>query len=93
MKAEVVASGKWSKYDSDNGEQALDSWSVVNLKVSKDFYKGFNITLGVDNLFDKAYAVSNTYSDLTLVAGTPGDPVMLLNEPGRYLYANLSYKF
>ncbi|MFK5881254.1 MAG: TonB-dependent receptor [Sulfurospirillum sp.] len=92
LKAEVVASGKWSRYDSDNGEQEINSWSVLNLKVSKDFYKGFNITLGVDNLFDKAYAVSNTYKDLNLVAGSTGD-VMLLNEPGRYLYANLSYKF
>ena len=92
LKAEVVASGKWSKYDSDNGEQAIDSWSVLNLKVSKDFYKGFNLTLGVDNVFDKAYAVSNTYKDLTLVSGSTGD-VMLLNEPGRYLYANLKYSF
>ncbi len=92
LKAEVVASGKWSKYDSDNGEQAIDSWSVLNLKVSKDFYKGFNLTLGVDNVFNKAYAVSNTYKDLTLVSGSTGD-VMLLNEPGRYLYANLKYSF
>jgi len=92
LKAEIVASGKWTKYDSDNGEQAIDSWSVVNLKVSKDFYKGFNITLGVDNLFDKTYAISNTYKDLNLVAGSTGD-VMLLNEPGRYMYANLSYRF
>ena len=93
FKAEVVASGKWSKYDSDNGEQEIDSWNVVNLKASKDFYKGFNITLGVNNLFDKDYAVSNTYKDLNLVSGDPTDPVMLLNEPGRYVYANFSYKF
>ncbi len=92
LKAEIIASGKWSKYDSDNGEQKIDSWSVVNLKASKDFYKGFNITLGVDNLFNKTYAISNTYKDLNLVAGSTGD-VMLLNEPGRYIYANLSYKF
>ena len=92
LKAEVVASGKWSKYDSDNGEQAIDSWSVLNLKVSKDFYKGFNITLGVDNVFDKDYAISNTYKDLNLVSGSTGD-VMLLNEPGRYFYANLKYSF
>ncbi len=92
LRAEVVASGKWSKYDSDNGEQAIDSWSVLNLKASKDFYKGFNLTLGVDNLFDKDYAISNTYKDLTLVSGSTGD-VMLLNEPGRYIYANLKYSF
>lgn len=92
MKAEVVASGKWSKYDEDNGEQEIDSWSVVNLKASKDFYRGFNLTVGVDNVFDKTYAISNTYKDLSLISGSTGD-VMLLNEPGRYFYMNLKYTF
>jgi len=92
LRAELVASGKWTHYDADNGEQAISGWGVVNLKASKDFAKGFNVTLGVDNVFDKAYAVSNTYKDLTLVSGSSGD-VMLLNEPGRYMYVNLSYKF
>lgn len=92
LKAEVVASGKWTHYDEDNGEQEIKGWGVLNLKASKDIYKGFNITVGVDNVFDKAYAVSNTYKDLNLVAGSTGD-VMLLNEPGRYLYVNLRYNF
>jgi len=92
LRAELVASGKWTHYDADNGEQAISGWGVVNLKASKDFAKGFNVTLGVDNVFDKAYAVSNTYKDLNLVSGSSGD-VMLLNEPGRYMYINLSYKF
>jgi len=92
LKAQIVASGKWSDYDADNGEQEIGSWNIVNLKASKDFYKKFNITLGVNNIFDKTYAVSNTYKDLTLVSGTTGD-VMLLNEPGRYYYMNLKYKF
>ncbi len=92
LKAEVVASGKWSQYDAENGEQEINGWGVLNLKATKDVYKGFNVTVGVDNVFDKAYAVSNTYKDLTLVSGSTGD-VMLLNEPGRYMYVNLSYKF
>ena len=92
LRAEVVASGKWSKYDEDNGEQKINGWGVLNLKASRDIYKGFNVTFGVDNLFDKTYAISNTYKDLSLVSGSTGD-VMLLNEPGRYIYVNLSYKF
>ncbi len=92
LKAEVVASGKWSQYDAENGEQEINGWGVLNLKATKNVYKGFNVTVGVDNVFDKAYAVSNTYKDLTLVSGSTGD-VMLLNEPGRYMYVNLSYKF
>ena len=64
---------------------------MVNLKGSKTFADHFEITVGVDNLFDKTYAVSNTYEDLTLISG--GGEVMLMNEPGRYVYTNLSYKF
>ncbi len=91
LNANVVASAKWTNYDKDNGEQEIPSWSVLNLKASKDINKKFNFTFGIDNVFDKSYAVSNTYKDLTLVSG--GNDVMLLNEPGRYIYANLRYKF
>ncbi len=93
FKTEMVASGRWSKYDSDNGEQAIPGWAVFNCKLTKkNIFRRFNITLGVDNIFDKKYAVSNTYKDLTLVSGSTGQ-VMLLNEPGRYIYANLSFVF
>jgi len=89
---EVITSDKWSDYDSDNGEQELAAWSIVNFKAKHAFSKYFDFTLGVNNLFDETYAQSNTYVDLTLiVAGT--DDVMLLNEPGRYIYTNLDFKF
>ncbi len=91
-KVELVNSQKWSNYDSDNGEQELDGWSVVNLKVKHAVDKNMDFTVGVNNLFDETYAVSNTYYDLTLIAaGT--DDVMLMNEPGRYVYTNLTLKF
>jgi len=92
MKAEVVAAHRWDDVDYENGEQELAGWGIVNLKGTKIFADQFEITLGVDNLFDKTYAVSNTYQDLTLISGGIGE-VMLMNEPGRYLYANLRYKF
>ncbi|GIU01002.1 membrane protein [Sulfurovum sp. TSL6] len=93
LKAEVIASDTWSDYDFDNGEQELDAYAVVNLKGTKEFGKNFELTVGVDNVLDKTYAVSNTYKDLTLLStGTTGD-VMLLNEPGRYFYTNIKYKF
>jgi len=92
LRAEVVAAAKWSEYDAENGEQALPQYDIINLKGSKTFMDSLELTLGVDNLFDKTYAVSNTYQDLTLISGGTGE-VMLMNEPGRYLYANLSYKF
>ncbi len=89
---EFVHVDKWSKYDSVNGEQELNSYNVVNIKAQTTFAKNFELTVGIDNLFDKAYAVSNTYKDLTLLSTGTADP-MLLNEPGRYAYASLKYKF
>ncbi len=87
---EVQASDDWTNIDSENGEQKLDSWTIVNLKVKHAVNKQFDFTVGVNNMFDQTYAQSNTYADLTLI---PGDNVMLLNEPGRYFYTNLDFKF
>ena len=90
---EVQASDKWDNYDEDNGEQELGAWAILNLKVKHAVNKNFDFTLGVNNLLDEAYAQSNTYSDLTLVAGGATTGSMLLNEPGRYVYTNLTFKF
>jgi len=90
-KIEVAASDKWSNYDKDNGEQELSSWAVLNLKVKHSINKNFDFTLGINNLLDKAYAKSNTYTDLVLISA--GVDTMLLNEPGRYVYTNLNFKF
>jgi iron complex outermembrane receptor protein len=94
LRAELVASDSWTDYDAENGEQELDGYAVVNLKATKTFMTNFEITVGVDNLFDETYAVSNTYKDLILLPTVnPNDSVMLMNEPGRYVYTNLRYKF
>lgn len=89
---EMIGADSWDKFDSDNGEQALDSYAVVNLKVTHDITKNIEVTAGLDNIFDKTYAVNNTYKDLTLLIDGAGD-VMLMNEPGRYYYINGTYKF
>lgn len=91
LRAEIVASDKWTDFDIDNGEQELDAYAVVNLKGTKEFGKNLELVVGVDNVLDKTYAVSNTYKDLTLLSA--GGDVMLLNEPGRYIYTNIKYKF
>jgi iron complex outermembrane receptor protein len=89
---DLQASDKWDDIDSVNGEQVLDSWSVLNLKVKHAINKNFDFTIGVNNLFDETYAKSNTYADLILVTSGAGD-VMLLNEPGRYIYTNVDFRF
>ena len=91
VKVEVVAADTWDNYDADNGEQEIDSYAIMNLKARHDLTKNFEVTLGVDNVFDKTYAVSNTYEDLILLTG--GGDVMLMNEPGRYYYLNAAFKF
>jgi len=92
FRAELVAADDWDTVDYENGEQPLDAYAVVNLKATKVFAAGFELTVGIDNLFDETYAVSNTYDDLILLS-VPGNEVMLLNEPGRYVYTNLKYRF
>jgi len=91
MDIDGVYAAKWKHFDADNGEVALNSYAVANAKLTKTFAKHFEITLGVDNIFNKTYALSNTYKDQTLLSG--GGDVMLMNEPGRYVYANLKYSF
>ena len=93
LRAEVVGSDSWSDFDTENGEQALDSYTILNLKAMKSFGENLEFTLGIDNVFDKTYAVSNTYKDLILLPTTSDSEVMLMNEPGRYVYANLKYTF
>jgi len=91
-RTEIIASDDWSRFDEDNGEQSLDSWTVLNLKVHHQFTDSISVTGGVDNVFDETYAISNTYKDLRLLMGGAGD-VMLMNEPGRYFYLNAAYRF
>ena len=89
-KLELVARDNWDKIDSENGEQKIAGYGVVNFKVDKEITNSLNLTLGVDNILDKTYTVSNSQKDLTLVGG---DKTMLMNEMGRYIYMNMRYSF
>ncbi len=93
LRAEVIAADSWTNIDWENGEQELDAYAVLNLKGTKKVGKNLELTVGVDNVFDSTYAVSNTYKDLILLPTAGDNEVMLLNEPGRYVYTNLRYKF
>ena len=92
VRAELIASDAWTNFDYENGEQELDAYGILNLKGSKQ-WGDFELTVGVDNVFDKTYAVSNTYNDLILLPTVGNNEVMLMNEPGRYFYTNLKYTF
>ena len=90
---EVQASDKWSDIDEDNGEQVLKEWAILNTKVKHTVNKNTEITVGINNLFNQTYAKNNTYTDLILVTAGGASDVMLMNEPGRYIYTNLTFKF
>ena len=95
---DITAVSDWEDFDSDNGEQALDGYMTLDLKLQKGFDNGIALTFGVDNILDETYTTTNTYKDLTLIttstaANVSVDNVMLFNEPGRYFYLNASYKF
>ena len=83
---------RWTQIDSDNGEQILAGWAVLNAKIKHAVNKKFDLTFGVNNMLNKTYVQSNTYIDLTLVTTGSGEK-LLLNEPGRYFYTNLDFKF
>jgi len=90
IEVSVVAADRWDTIDSDNNEQVVAGYGILNLKTTRNFDNGLAFTLGIDNAFDKAYANTNTYNDLVLIDG--GD-TMLINEPGRYVYLNAKYQF
>lgn len=88
--AEWIAA-KSQTYDQDNGEQAIAGYGILNLKYGTDFGNGFSLTAGVNNFFDRTYAISNSYIGLTTLM--EGAQPLVLNEPGRNFYATIGYKF
>ncbi len=97
---EWVHSKRSKNIDRDAGETLLKGWDVFNFRGgyqfdgkegAQSFLNGLSLNFGIDNLFDKKYAVANSYEY------DPTDPgganVKIVNEPGRFIYASLSYSF
>lgn len=80
--------------DSNNGEKDISGYAILNLKYGHDFQNGFSLNAGINNFFDRTYAVNNGYIGNELITGITGstDP-LVLNEPGRSFYTTVSYKF
>ncbi len=90
LEASLKAASK-PKIDRDNGERDLAGYATLDLKYGYDFSKNIYLFAGVNNLFNKTYALSNSYIGNELIAGS-GDP-LVLNEMGRNYYINVGYKF
>jgi iron complex outermembrane receptor protein len=78
--------------DSDNGEEKMDGYTVANLKASRKMTPNWTINAGIDNILDETYAVNNSYVGRGLISSNGTDP-LVLNEPGRYVYAGMTYTF
>jgi len=97
---EWVRSCAQNRVDVAAGEVHIKGWDVFNARAGYafdesirhlEFLNGAVVYLGMDNIFDKKYAMANSYEyDPT---STTGDNVRIVNEPGRFMYASLSYKF
>jgi len=72
------------------GEKALSGWDVVNFRGGWN-YKMLTLNVGVENIFDRHYAVLNSY-EWDVVSGSGVNPAIVY-EPGRFFYASISCKF
>jgi iron complex outermembrane receptor protein len=97
---EWVHSEDYDDIDADGGETALDGWDVFNFRAGYQFagqegglsiLNGAAVHFGISNIFDKEYAVANSYEYDPTNPG--GANVRIVNEPGRFIYGSLSYRF
>jgi len=72
------------------GEKALSGWDVVNFRGGWN-YKMLTLNVGVENIFDRRYAVANSY-EWDVVSGSGANPAIVY-EPGRFFYTSISCKF
>lgn len=83
---------RFQTIDSDNGEKPISGYGIFNLKYGHDFQNGFSLMAGINNFFNRTYAVNNGYIGNELITSNGIDP-LVLNEPGRNFYTTVSYKF
>jgi iron complex outermembrane receptor protein len=83
---ETILSATQYRVDTDLNEQRTSGYGVVNVKVGGNF-KGFTITAGIDNVFDKKYYEYLSYQRDPFATGVK------VPEPGRTFYINASYTF
>ena len=85
---EAVNYGTQTNLDDDIEPKQVDGITVLNVKGSYTLAKAFVFTAGVDNMLDEVYALSTSYD-----RDPVNDSQTLVNEPGRFVYAGVSYQF
>lgn len=87
VQAEGQIQAKLDRIDPDLGERLMDGWAVLNLTAGYQFNNHFGVSVGVDNLFDKTYAVGNSFVRDPFRAG------VVVNEPGRFWFMRVGLRF
>ncbi|WP_028109981.1 TonB-dependent copper receptor [Ferrimonas futtsuensis] len=86
-----VAVGQGNIVGQDLGETA--GFGVVSLNGAWRFADDFTLSMGIDNLLDKAYAEHISKSGAGNDLLPPEERTRQVNEPGRTLWAKLDYQF
>ena len=86
-RAEAQFQDTLDRIDPDLGEREVSGWGVVNMAASYQFSESLSLSAGVDNLFDKTYAVSNAFVRDPFRAG------VVVNEPGRFFFLRAGLEF
>ena len=85
---EWVHSNSARDIDENAGEKSLDAWDIMNLRMGYQL-KAIMLNVGVDNVFDREYAVVNSY-EWDVIGGSGASPAVV-NEPGRFFYITIGY--
>jgi iron complex outermembrane receptor protein len=86
-KAEGQIQAELDRVDPDLGEAVIDGWAVLNLAASYQLNQQLSISVGVDNVFDQTYAVSNSF------VRDPFNSGIIVNEPGRFVFVRAGLEF
>ncbi len=93
--AEVVGALRQSHTARFNFEPSTSDWSVVNLRLqyqpSYPYLRGLTVAVGVDNIADNRHP--NHLNGILRVPNRGLSPGRRVFDPGRNVYATVSYRF
>jgi len=76
-----------SRINEELGEKEIAGYIIENIKFSYNLNKNIKFDIAVDNLFDKDYAIHNSYIRDPFSSG------IVVNEPQRTYYGAVKYSF
>lgn len=93
--AEVVGALRQDHTARFNFEPSTSDWSVVNLRLqyqpSSPYLRGLTVVVGIDNIADNRH--TNHLNGILRVRGKGLSPGQRVFDPGRNVYATVSYQF